>query len=226
MVTAATVLVARLDNAGDVLLQGPLVRAVAAGGRPGRLPAPARAARQAAAAAARRRRGLDLALPVDRRRPAAGRPGRRRRAHRRGSRALAPDEAVISTSFHQSPLPLALLLRTGRRAADLPRSASTTRARCSTSGTGSTTTCPSPSARCPWPPRPGSRLPPATTAGSRCAGRCRPVGALTAGLRRLHPGASRAGPGLAARALRRGGRGAGRRGPPGGGHRRPGRARR
>jgi ADP-heptose:LPS heptosyltransferase len=27
-------------------------------------------------------------------------------------RALAPDEAVISTSFHQSPLPLALMLRT------------------------------------------------------------------------------------------------------------------
>src|SRR5215211_5086743 len=32
-------------------------------------------------------------------------------------RALAPDEAVISTSFHQSPLPLALLLR----AAGVPR---------------------------------------------------------------------------------------------------------
>src|SRR3954469_606239 len=32
-------------------------------------------------------------------------------------RALAPDEALISTSFHQSPLPLALLLR----AADVPR---------------------------------------------------------------------------------------------------------
>ena len=29
--SAGTVLVARLDNAGDVLLQGPLVRAVAAG---------------------------------------------------------------------------------------------------------------------------------------------------------------------------------------------------
>src|SRR5215211_535445 len=29
-------------------------------------------------------------------------------------RALAPDEAIISTSFHQSPLPLALVLRTAR----------------------------------------------------------------------------------------------------------------
>jgi ADP-heptose:LPS heptosyltransferase len=36
-------------------------------------------------------------------------------------RALAPDEAVVSTSFHQSPLPLALLLR----AAGVPRISAT-----------------------------------------------------------------------------------------------------
>jgi ADP-heptose:LPS heptosyltransferase len=36
-------------------------------------------------------------------------------------RALAPDEAVVSTSFHQSPLPLALVLRT----AGVPRIAAT-----------------------------------------------------------------------------------------------------
>ena len=34
--SAGTVLVARLDNAGDVLLQGPLVRAVAAAAEIGR----------------------------------------------------------------------------------------------------------------------------------------------------------------------------------------------
>ena len=110
MSTARTVLVARLDNAGDVLLQGPLVRAVAAAAdRVVFLAGPA------GADAARLLPGVDEVwtwlcpwidahpAPVD---PAdvgdlAGRIA-----------ALAPDEALISTSFHQSPLPLALLLRT------------------------------------------------------------------------------------------------------------------
>jgi ADP-heptose:LPS heptosyltransferase len=105
-----TVLVARLDNAGDVLLQGPMVRAIAAGAdRVVFLAGPA------GAEAARLLPGVDDvwtwacpwiladAPPVD--------------AHDLASltariRALAPDEAVVSTSFHQSPLPLALLLRT------------------------------------------------------------------------------------------------------------------
>ncbi len=105
-----TVLVARLDNAGDVLLQGPLVRAVAAGAdRVVVLAGPA------GAAAAELLPGVDEVWtwrcpwilgdppPVD---PddVAGLTER--------VRALAPDEALISTSFHQSPLPLALVLRT------------------------------------------------------------------------------------------------------------------
>ncbi|MGY1651630.1 glycosyltransferase family 9 protein [Geodermatophilus sp. SYSU D01119] len=114
-----TVLVARLDNAGDVLLQGPLVRAVAAAAeRVVFLAGPA------GADAAALLPGVDEVWtwacpwilgdppPVD---PAdlAAFTGR--------VRALAPDEAVVSTSFHQSPLPLALLLR----AAGVPRISAT-----------------------------------------------------------------------------------------------------
>ncbi|MGY2127031.1 glycosyltransferase family 9 protein [Blastococcus sp. SYSU DS0617] len=110
MVTARTVLVARLDNAGDVLLQGPLVRAVAHGAdRVVFLAGPA------GAAAAELLPGVDEvwtwacpwilgdAPPVDADDLAA---------LTERVRSLAPDEAVISTSFHQSPLPLALVLRT------------------------------------------------------------------------------------------------------------------
>ncbi|SDF21734.1 ADP-heptose:LPS heptosyltransferase [Blastococcus fimeti] len=105
-----TVLVARLDNAGDVLLQGPLVRAVAHGAdRVVLLAGPA------GAAAAELLPGVDevwtwacpwiLGDP-----PAVDADDLAALADR--VRALAPDEAVISTSFHQSPLPLALVLRT------------------------------------------------------------------------------------------------------------------
>jgi ADP-heptose:LPS heptosyltransferase len=113
--TARTVLVARLDSAGDVLLQGPLVRAVAASaGRVVFLAGPQ------GAEAARLLPGVDAVEtwacpwvlgdppPVD----AADLAALTDRL-----RALAPDEAVVSTSFHQSPLPLALLLR----AAGVPR---------------------------------------------------------------------------------------------------------
>ncbi len=104
-----TVLVARLDNAGDVLLQGPLVRAVAHGAQRVVL-----LAGPAGAEAAALLPGVDEVWtwacpwilgdppPVD----AADLAALTDRV-----RALAPDEAVISTSFHQSPLPLALLLR-------------------------------------------------------------------------------------------------------------------
>jgi ADP-heptose:LPS heptosyltransferase len=114
-----TVLVARLDNAGDVLLQGPLVRAVAHGAeRVVFLAGPA------GADAAALLPGVDEVWtwacpwilgdppPVD----AADLAALTDRV-----RALAPDEAVVSTSFHQSPLPLALLLR----AAGVPRISAT-----------------------------------------------------------------------------------------------------
>ena len=104
-----TVLVARLDSVGDVLVQGPLVRAVAAGAdRVVFLAGPA------GAEAARLLPGVDEVWtwacpwilgdppPVDADDLAALTDR---------VRALAPDEAVVSTSFHQSPLPLALLLR-------------------------------------------------------------------------------------------------------------------
>jgi ADP-heptose:LPS heptosyltransferase len=105
-----TVLVARLDNAGDVLLQGPLVRAVAASAdRIVFLAGPA------GAAAAALLPGVDdvwtwrcpwiLGDP-----PSVDADDVAALADR--VRALAPDEALISTSFHQSPLPLALVLRT------------------------------------------------------------------------------------------------------------------
>jgi ADP-heptose:LPS heptosyltransferase len=105
-----TVLVARLDNAGDVLLQGPLVRAVAAGAdRVVFLASPQ------GTAAAELLPGVDQVLtwhcpwidgnpqPVD---PAD------LAALAERVRAAGVTEAVVSTSFHQSPLPLALVLRT------------------------------------------------------------------------------------------------------------------
>ncbi|MCC9144362.1 MULTISPECIES: glycosyltransferase family 9 protein [unclassified Arthrobacter] len=104
------VLVARLDGAGDVLLAGPAVRAVAA--------AP----------------DVEVILLCGPQGAAAGRllPGVSRvlewscpwilnpspepsrdllQALREAVRAARADEAVILTSYHQSPLPLALLLR-------------------------------------------------------------------------------------------------------------------
>lgn len=103
------VLVARLDNAGDVLLAGPAVRAVASGSRrvtmlcgpQGKsaaemLPGVDEVLVYAAPWVAFRPEPLDrdvtLALVGE-------------------LAALEVDEAIILTSFHQSPLPLALLLR-------------------------------------------------------------------------------------------------------------------
>jgi ADP-heptose:LPS heptosyltransferase len=105
-----TVLVARLDSVGDVLVQGPLVRAVAAGAdRVVFLAGPA------GAEAARLLPGVDevwtWACPWILGDPPPVDAGDLANLAER-VRALAPDEAVISTSFHQSPLPLALLLRT------------------------------------------------------------------------------------------------------------------
>ncbi|MGY1621420.1 glycosyltransferase family 9 protein [Geodermatophilus sp. SYSU D00965] len=105
-----TVLVARLDSAGDVLVQGPLVRAVAAGAdRVVFLAGPA------GAEAARLLPGVDevwtWACPWILGDPPPVDPADLAALTDR-VRALAPDEAVVSTSFHQSPLPLALVLRT------------------------------------------------------------------------------------------------------------------
>jgi ADP-heptose:LPS heptosyltransferase len=104
-----SVVVARLDNNGDVLLAGPAVRAVAAGASEVTLLCGRRGV-----AAATLLPGIDRILeftapwidpdpePVDR-------PETDRLVARIAG--IEPDIALILTSFHQSPLPLALLLR-------------------------------------------------------------------------------------------------------------------
>ncbi|MBF6539712.1 glycosyltransferase family 9 protein [Nocardia farcinica] len=102
-------LAARLDSAGDVLLMGPAVRAVAAGaGRVTFLAGPR------GVAAARLLPGIDEIVEyhagwVDFDSPPVTAAGID--AFVTDLRARRIDEAVIFTSFHQSPLPLALLLR-------------------------------------------------------------------------------------------------------------------
>jgi ADP-heptose:LPS heptosyltransferase len=105
----STVLVARLDNDGDVLLAGPAVRAVAA-----------RADRVVLLAGPRGRAAAEL-LPgvdevvvwhcpwIDSEPQSVTRGGVDDVVDRLAG--LGIDEAVVLTSFHQSPLPLALLLR-------------------------------------------------------------------------------------------------------------------
>lgn len=103
------VLLCRLDNAGDVLLTGPAVRAVAAGaGRVTYLCGPH------GAAAARLLEGVDAVIvhrapwiDPDVREVCAD----EELALVRDLGELAVDEAVIFTSHHQSALPMALLLR-------------------------------------------------------------------------------------------------------------------
>jgi ADP-heptose:LPS heptosyltransferase len=107
------VLVARLDSVGDVLLAGPAVRAVAAGrdGEPVEVsllcgPQGAPAAHRLPGVA----RVLEWSCPwiVDPAPPVT----QSSVAELSGLlAAVGVDEAVILTSFHQSPLPLALLLR-------------------------------------------------------------------------------------------------------------------
>jgi ADP-heptose:LPS heptosyltransferase len=105
----STTLVARLDSDGDVLLAGPALRAVAA--RSDRV---VLLAGPRGAAAARLLPGIDEVLvwhcpwidaepqPVD---PASV------QGLVEDVRARGVDRALVLTSFHQSPLPLALLLR-------------------------------------------------------------------------------------------------------------------
>jgi ADP-heptose:LPS heptosyltransferase len=103
------VLVARMDSMGDVLLAGPAVRAVAAGAR-----------RVTLLCGRRGRAAADLLPGVDEviehtapwidPAPAPLDPTATLDLVSRLAR-LGVDQAVILTSFHQSPLPLALLLR-------------------------------------------------------------------------------------------------------------------
>lgn len=102
------VLVARLDNAGDVLLAGPAIRAVAARAEVVLLCGPAGAAAGALLPGVARTVVWrapwvgDDAPPVD--------PGDVAALVERLA-AERFDQALLLTSFHQSPLPLALLLR-------------------------------------------------------------------------------------------------------------------
>jgi ADP-heptose:LPS heptosyltransferase len=103
------ILVARLDSAGDVLLAGPAVRAAAAGGARVTLLCGPRGV-EAAALLPGVSEVMVFAAPWI----LADPPPVRRDATLGLVDALAArhlDEAFILTSFHQSPLPLALLLR-------------------------------------------------------------------------------------------------------------------
>ena len=102
------VLVTRLDGAGDVLLAGPVVRAVAARSEVTLLCGPA------GAAAGRLLPGVAEVLVwaspwVVNPAPPIDRAALDRFVDDLAARAF--DEAVVLTSFHQSPLPTALLLR-------------------------------------------------------------------------------------------------------------------
>ncbi|WP_181567691.1 HAD-IIIA family hydrolase [Micromonospora robiginosa] len=104
-----TVLVVRSDAAGDVLVTGPGIRAVAAG-----------ADRVVLLCGPRGRAAADLLPGVDEiiecplpwiDAPAPPVDPHDMRALTERLAAVRADEAVVFTSFHQSPLPLALLLR-------------------------------------------------------------------------------------------------------------------
>lgn len=109
MTTPPRTLVVRLDSAGDVLLAGPAVRAVAAGSSYTALLCGPRGE-----AAARLLPGVDEVLVHDAPwvglRPA---PADRRATVDLVDRIAAGrfDRALVLTSFHQSPLPAALLLK-------------------------------------------------------------------------------------------------------------------
>jgi ADP-heptose:LPS heptosyltransferase len=103
------ILAVRPDGLGDVLLTGPAVRALAASGREvSFLAGPS--GTEAAALLPGVTRVLAETLPWIDPQPAAVDPGRIRGLVRAVGR-LGPAEAVIFTSFHQSALPTALVLR-------------------------------------------------------------------------------------------------------------------
>jgi ADP-heptose:LPS heptosyltransferase len=102
-------LVVRLDNDGDVLLAGPAIRAVAAGADRVTLACGPRGVQAAAllpeldGVLARRAEWIDLAAPAVERTAID--------AYISQLAALRADAAIVLTSFHQSALPMALLLR-------------------------------------------------------------------------------------------------------------------
>ena len=103
------ILAVRPDGLGDVLLTGPAVRALAASGRAvSFLAGPA--GTEAAALLPGVTRVLAETLPWIDPGPAAVEPDQIRRLVR-AVRRLHAAEALIFTSFHQSPLPTALVLR-------------------------------------------------------------------------------------------------------------------
>lgn len=103
------VLVVRLDSAGDILLAGPCVRAVAANaGRVTLLAGPR--GKVAAELLPGGHRVLEWTAPWIDPDPDPVAPAEAERLIR-AIAALAPDMALILTSFHQSALPTALLLR-------------------------------------------------------------------------------------------------------------------
>lgn len=102
------VLVVRLDSVGDVLLGGPAIRAVAAHAEVDLLCSPTGAPAGRLLPGVRRVHEWDC--------PWIGNPARPASIEAVDElnsivSTVRPDEAVILTSFHQSPLPLALLLR-------------------------------------------------------------------------------------------------------------------
>jgi ADP-heptose:LPS heptosyltransferase len=104
-----TVLAARLDNAGDVLLAGPAIRAVAAHADEVVLLAGPRG-RAAAELLPGVSRVIEWCAPWIDPDPGPVTPGQVATLHQAVC-AVAPRAALLFTSFHQSPLPLALLLR-------------------------------------------------------------------------------------------------------------------
>jgi ADP-heptose:LPS heptosyltransferase len=105
----ARVLVARQDSMGDVLLAGPAVRAVAANAAHLTFLSGPRGS-----AAARMLPGVDSVIEWDSPWIADPAPAMTRSHADRLEDLLEqerPDQAIILTSFHQSPLPMALLLR-------------------------------------------------------------------------------------------------------------------
>ncbi len=103
------VLVARLDSMGDMLICGPAIRAVAAGARRVSVLAGPRGAQ-----AARLLPGVDEVVVFDApwiASPAPPVSNLQLQALTSRVAALAPDAALVLTSFHQNALPTALLLR-------------------------------------------------------------------------------------------------------------------
>lgn len=102
------VLVARLDSMGDVLVSGPAIRAIAARAEVWLLCGPRGAAAAELLPGVRQVRVWTAPWATDSDRPVDETLAAELAAV---VRECTPEEAVILTSFHQSPLPLALLLR-------------------------------------------------------------------------------------------------------------------